>query len=95
VWYCLDALKLFAGCSPKEIEAIATEIALLGQSGIDYSTPEKRYTLRTLPEREFSGLQLLALMYVGFRQARPELTDLGIDLSGPYEAARKLVAGEP
>lgn len=33
-------------------------------------------------------------MYVGFRQVRPELTDLGIDLAGPYEAARKLFAGE-
>ena len=94
LWYCLDALKLFADRSPREVEAIATEIALLGQSGIDYSTPEKQYTLRALPGRTFSGLQLLALMYVGFRQARPELTDLGIDLAGPYEAALKLFAGE-
>lgn len=94
VWYCLDALKLFADRSPREVESIATEIALLGQSGIDYGNPEKQYTLRALPGRSFSGLELLALMYVGFRQVRPEIEDLGIDLSGPYEAARKLFAGE-
>jgi hypothetical protein len=94
LWYCLDALKLFADRRREEVEAIATEIALLGQSGIDYGNPEKQYTLRALPGRTFSGLELLALMYVGFRQVRPELTELGIDLSGPYEAARKLFAGE-
>lgn len=87
-------MKLFADRSPREVESIATEIALLGQSGIDYGNPEKQYTLRALPGRSFSGLELLALMYVGFRQVRPEIEDLGIDLSGPYEAARKLFAGE-
>ncbi len=33
-------------------------------------------------------------MYVGFRQVRPEIEDVGIDLSGPYEAALKQFAGE-
>ena len=94
LWYCLHALKISADRSPREVEAIATEIALLGQSGIDYGNPEQQYTLLALRGRSFSGLQLLALTYVGFRQARPELTDLGIDLSGPYEAALKLFAGE-
>ena len=94
LWYCLDALKLFAGRSPREVEAIANEIALLGQAGIDYGNPEKQYTLRPLPGRTFPGLQLLALMYVGFRQARPEIADVGIDPSGRYEAALKPFAGE-
>jgi len=92
VWHCLDALELFAGRSPEEIEAIAVEIALLGPTGIDYSTPEKHYTLRALPERTFPGLQLLALMYVGFQQTDPEITDVGVDLSGPYVEAIKLFA---
>jgi hypothetical protein len=95
VWYCLDALELFSARSDREVEAIAYEIALLGQAGIDYSTSDRQYTLRALPERTFSGLQLLALMYVGFKQTHPELTDIGIDLSGPYETALTLFPRKP
>ena len=90
-----SALELFSARSDREVEAIAYEIALLGQAGIDYSTSDMQYTLRALPERTFSGLQLLALMYVGFKQTHPELTDIGIDLSGPYETALTLFPRKP
>jgi len=90
-----SALELFSARSDREVEAIAYEIALLGQAGIDYSTSDRQYTLRALPARTFSGLQLLALMYVGFKQTHPELTDIGIDLSGPYETALTLFPRKP
>ena len=65
------------------------EIALLGQSGLDYSSAEKQYRLQTLPGEAFSGLQLMCLMYVGFKDINPPL-DTGMDLTEPYETALKM-----
>jgi len=35
---------------------------MAGTDGIDYSSPEERYTLRSLPGRRFAGLQLLCMI---------------------------------
>ena len=68
------------------------EIALLGQSGLDYSSAEKQYALQSLPGEEFSGLQLMCLMYVGFKDINPAL-DTGLDLAEPYQTALKMHEG--
>jgi tetratricopeptide (TPR) repeat protein len=86
--YCLAALEDFAERSPHEVQQISFEVALLGRSGLDVNDPEKKYTLRSLPGR-FSGLQLVAIMYCGFKQIDPS-ADVGFDLSQEYEAAKAM-----
>ena len=61
---------------------------MLGRSGLDINSPDRKYTLRTLPG-EFSGLQLVAYMYVGYKQLDPNV-DAGIDFSKEYSTALEL-----
>ncbi len=86
VWFLLDALKRYAALPVERVREIAFEIALLGQNGIDYASPETQYTLRSLPGESFSGLQLMCLMHAGFQQIAPE-HDPGMDLAEPFLTA--------
>ena len=61
---------------------------LPGAAWRDTNDSAKRYTLTSLPG-EFSGLHLVSLMYVGFRQIDPSI-DGGIDLSKEHAEAEKL-----
>jgi hypothetical protein len=89
VMYCLSALRQFENMNREEIQQIVGEIALLGARGLDYSSSDKKYTLNSLPGEQFSGLELMCLMYVGFKDIEPTL-DIGVDLSRPYEMALKM-----
>jgi tetratricopeptide (TPR) repeat protein len=92
VFYCLAALELFKKKTREEIQSIAFEIALKGQSGLDINNPDKKYQLISL-RGNFTGLQLVCYMYVGFKQIAPE-QDVGIDLSEEYRAALNLTDKE-
>lgn len=87
--YCLAAIEEFELLSPSAIQSIVFEIALLGQGGLDVNEPARKYTLKSLPGRPFSGLQLVSMMYVGFKRIDPS-TDVGFDLSKEYEQALAL-----
>ena len=89
VMYCLGALQRFENMRRAEIQEIVGEIALMGAGGIDYTSSEQKYSLKSVPGEQFSGLQLLCMMYVGFKDIKPTL-DVGVDLSEPYQAALKL-----
>jgi len=84
--YCLDALKRFDGKSRDEIFKIASEIGLLGTKGIDHTTPDKTYPLKSFPNETFTGMHLLCLMYVGFKLIEPDL-NTGLDFRDAYEMA--------
>ena len=86
VMYLLDALERFSSLEPDEVKRIAFEIAVMGQEGIDYSSPENRYHLKSLPGQAMSGLQLMCLMYAGFKQVAPDM-DSGMDLEKEYQQA--------
>jgi hypothetical protein len=86
--YCLDALNRFDGQSRDHIFAIISEISLLGMNGIDHTTPEKTYSLKSCPGETFSGLHLLYLMYVGFKLYDPKV-DCGLDFAEAYELAQE------
>lgn len=86
VMYLLDALERFSSLEPDEVKRIAFEIALMGQEGIDYSSPEDKYRLKSLPGQAMSGLQLMCLMYAGFKQVAPDM-DSGMDLKKEYQQA--------
>lgn len=92
VLYLVGALKLFEQRTEEEIRNIAFEIALKGQSGLDINNPDIKYTLNSLAG-EFTGLQLVSYMYVGFNKIAPD-QDIGVDLSDEYNMALKLFGSE-
>lgn len=85
VMYCLGALERFEPMPLQEVQKIGLEIAVLGTRGIDPNDADKRYTLKTLPG-EYSGLQLLCLMFVAFKAVAPD-RDIGFDVSREYQTA--------
>lgn len=90
--YILGALKTFKEVGIKKRQEITFEVAIKGQSGLDINDPEQKYTLKTLPGK-FSGLHLLAIMHVGFKQIDPTM-DSGAGFDDEYEAAIKLFNGK-
>lgn len=87
VAYITDALRTFDKVGPQDVQRIALEIAMKGQSGLQINDPTKQYTLKSLPG-EFSGLQLLAIMYAAFQRVDPS-ADIGADFAKEYELALK------
>jgi hypothetical protein len=81
-----DALKRFDSLDPRRVMEITFEVARLGESGLDYANPEKKYTLSAYPGESFSGLQLMCLMYTGFKRIAPD-QDTGMDLNEPWITA--------
>ena len=89
VWHLLSALERYDTLPVEKIREIAFEIAVLGENGLDYADPETKYTLRSIPDKNFSGLQIMCLMYAGFKRIAPEL-DPGMDLHEPFLTALEL-----
>ncbi len=89
VMFCLAALEEFEQLPSEEILAVVSEIAALGQTGLAVNDPARKYELKSLPGRQFGGLQLVAMMYVGFKGINPS-ADVGFDLSKEYEQALAL-----
>jgi hypothetical protein len=89
VMHLLDALRRYAPLNVEEVRAIAFEIGMLGQRGLDYADPTPKYTLQTLPGETFTGLQLMCLMHAGFKRIAPE-HDTAMDLDVPFLAALEL-----
>jgi hypothetical protein len=70
VMYMVDALKYFEGLPKQKIKEIAQEIALQGTQGYN---PNNSYRLSAIPEKVFSGYQILAYYYVSWKLAIPEM----------------------
>jgi tetratricopeptide (TPR) repeat protein len=94
ILYFLDALKRFDKMTPDEIQQLTLEIGLVGRSGFDYASPDEKYELKGLPERKFSGLHLMCLMFAGFKRIAPE-HDLQMDLEAPFLAALEIYQQKP
>ena len=88
MFYCLSALEMFEKMKKEDIQKIAFEIGIKGTDGIDINNPSKRYTLKSM-QGDFSGLQLISYMYVGFKIIAPE-QNIGIDISREYNAAKQM-----
>ncbi len=93
IFYLLDALRLFRGKSLDEVREIAFEIGMLGKHGLDINDPKETHVLRALPRRTFSALELVCIMYAGFKRIEPGM-DIGVDLGEEYGMAEKLMAEE-
>jgi len=92
VFYILSSLEIFKGKSTQQVKDISFEIGLLGRQGFEINDPTKKFTLRTLPG-EFTALQLVSIMYAGFKQFEPIL-DIGMDFSEEYDLALKMAKSE-
>lgn len=87
--YILGALEKFQGMTPQQVQAVAFEVAMLGQRGLDTNSPDQKYTLNSLPG-SYSGLHLVSIMYAAFQAIDPSM-DIGFDLSKEYAAARSML----
>jgi len=88
VMYCLGALQKFEQMSQEQVRQTGVEIAMLGMNGINVTDPSITYHLRSLPG-EFTGLHLMCLEYVAFKQTMPEM-DIGFDVAAEYRSAQTL-----
>jgi hypothetical protein len=91
--YIVDALQYFEDKNIDEIRKVGFEIGMLGRSGIDTDNPDKKYSLKSIPDKKFSGRHLLAYMYTAFKEFEPDM-DTGIDLDKEYEQAKELYEKE-
>lgn len=86
--YMLGAMEYFDTLDIQDVHRIALEIALVGVTGID---PKKKYSIKSIPEKEFGGYEFLAYYYVSWARAIPEKLDkLGLPFSNAYESALQL-----
>ena len=85
VMYCLSALEHFATLSDEEVQRITFEIGMLGTKGFEINDSAQQYQLRSMPGK-FSGLQMVSIMYVGFKRIAPECA-ASFDLSAEYAVA--------
>jgi tetratricopeptide (TPR) repeat protein len=85
VQFCYDALTRFDAMTEEALQAVVSEIALLGRYGLDPHDAEKKHALGSMGGR-FSELQLICFLYVGMRRVAPD-KDIGFDLSSEYDVA--------
>ena len=86
--YMLGAMEYFDTLTPQDVHRIALEIAMVGVTGID---PKKKYSIKSIPGKEFGGYELLAHYYVSWARAIPHMLDkLGLPFSKAYEAALQM-----
>lgn len=87
--YMLGAMEYFDGFELDEVHKIAMDIAVVGMGGINPNN--KGYKVKSIPDREFGGYELLAYYYVSFARAVPHLLQkLGLPFADAYESALQL-----
>jgi len=92
VVFCLAALEKFKEVGRERIQAIVSEIASLGSSGLNIKDRTSCFRLLSLSGK-FSALQLVVYLYVGLKKMAPR-RDAGIDLSKEYAFALTLLPGK-
>jgi hypothetical protein len=61
LWHLLDALKRFDSLDPRRVMEITFEVARLGESGLDYANPEKKYTFSAYPGESLSSSRAVCI----------------------------------
>ena len=89
VMYMVSALEFFNGMSNDEIRKIAFDIALQGRLG--YSPDKDGYRIPSIPNKEFSGYNILGYYYVSWALSNPDLlSQLQLPYTEEYELALKM-----
>ena len=89
VYFLLDALKRYDKMPVQKIREITMEVGLIGRDGLDYASPDQKYTLQSLPGEKLSGLNLMCLMFAGFKRIAPG-HNLQMDLHEPFLVALEM-----
>ena len=88
--YMLAAMQRFDKMTPEEVKSAACEIATLGTHGIA-TDKDSHYTLKTIPDVDFTGYNLLAYYYVSWARAFPEhLAKVGLPFDDAYALAMQM-----
>lgn len=83
--YMIGAMEYFDTLEPHDVHRIALEIATVGVNGISL---KGKYSIKSIPDKEFGGYQFLAYYYVSWARAIPHMLDkIGLPFSKAYEAA--------
>ena len=88
VTYCLDALRRFQAMDQATFMAVISEVAAVGQSGLQINEPDTSRSLKTLPGT-WSDLALACLIHVGMKRLTPN-EDSGLGIEAEYEEAVRL-----
>ncbi|MCS5705002.1 hypothetical protein NZK27_02240 [Synechococcus sp. FGCU-3] len=71
VSYCLQALQLFEGMDQQRFIAVLSEVAAVGQGGLQINEPGTSRSLKNLPG-SWSDLALACLIHVGMKRLTPD-----------------------
>jgi tetratricopeptide (TPR) repeat protein len=89
VVYLREAIKLYSQKTNEEQLLLFKEVAVVGMKGLSTNDATPKYTLKNLPLKKFTGLNMVCLMVEGAKRFSPEI-DLGFDLSEEYAEALRL-----
>jgi tetratricopeptide (TPR) repeat protein len=92
VSYYLQALQLFEGMKQQRFMAVLSEVAAVGQGGLQINEPGTSRSLKTLPG-SWSDLALACLIHVGTKRLLPD-EDSGLGIGAEYEDAVRLQGAE-
>lgn len=86
--YMLSAMQYFDKLSHDDVKKIAFEIATVGINGI---SPKKKYSIKSIADKEFGGYEFLAYYYVSWAREFPDaLGKLGLPFNKAYETALEM-----
>ena len=88
VSYCLQALQLFEAMEQARFMAVISEVAAVGQAGLQINEPGTSRTLKNLPGT-WSDLALACLIEVGMKRLTPD-EDSGLGIEAEYQEALRL-----
>ena len=88
VSYCLQALQLFEGMDQQRFIAVLSEMAAVGQGGLQINEPGTARSLKNLPG-SWSDLALACLIHVGVKRLTPD-QDSGLGIEAEYQEAVRL-----
>lgn len=83
--YMLSAMQSFDKMGHDDVKKIAFEIATVGINGI---SPDKKYSINSIPGKEFGGYEFLAYYYVSWAREFPDaLEKIQLPFSKAYQTA--------
>lgn len=86
--YMLSAMQYFDKLTHDDVKRIAFEIATVGINGI---SPDKKYGIKSIPDKEFGGYEFLAYYYVSWAREFPDALDkIGLSFNKAYETALEM-----
>ena len=91
VSYCLQTLQLFEGMDQQRSMAVFSEVAAVGQGGLQINGPGTSRSLKTLPG-SWSDLALACLNHVNMKRLTPD-EDSGLGIEVEYQEAVRLHGG--